>query len=269
MSDTVYGFELPILEEIGTALYGASVAADDGHTRRHRTGAGRFARWLRRPLVLVIVLVGVSGSVGGLALAGTFGGTAISPQAWVSGQRVQPESATEADQSADLAILRRPRVASDALPGSASSWTNDPADGSSGANPALSRSAQGLPAGAAWLIPGDGMICFDARYPIAGGGGTCQDDATVDSGRVLIFGYNQSAPNLLGLAGIVPDGVDSVTVTAPDGTTQSVTVHENVYLAEIPLQPGTFSVAFNGPSGPVTLTANDPVVGSAKVTQVP
>jgi hypothetical protein len=245
-----------LLPEVDQALFLA--AQRRARSRRLPLRLLPRGRRFSRSLVVALVFVSASGSLGGLALAGTFGGTAISPQAWVNGQRVQPEPAATADQSADLAILRRPRVASDALPGSPSSWTNDPADGSSGANPALSRSAQGLPAGAAWLIPGDGMICFDARFPIAGGGGTCQDDATVDTGRVLIFGYNQSAPNLLGLAGIVPDGVGTVTVTAPDGTTQSVTVHENVYLAEIPLQPGTFSVAFNGPNGPVTLSNHIP-----------
>jgi hypothetical protein len=257
-----------LIPEIDDALMAAAFRR--AHSRRQMFGLIRpRRRKLGRPLAVALALVCASGSVGGLALAGTFNDTPISPQAWVNGQRVQPEPAITADQSADLAILRRPRVASDALPGSPSSWTNDPADGSSGADPALSRSAQGLPAGAAWLIPGDGMICFDARFPIAGGGGTCQDDATVDTGRVLIFGFNQSAPNLLGVAGIVPDGVGTVTVTAPDGTTQSVTVHENVYLAEIPLQPGTFSVAFNGPNGPVTLSNPTPATSVRTATPTP
>jgi hypothetical protein len=86
---------------------------------------------------------------------------------------------------------------------------------------------------------------------------------------VMIFGGNQLAPDLLGIAGLVPDGVDTVTVTAPDGSTQLVPVHENVYLAEIHSQPGNFSVSFTAPNGPVTLTASDPVLGSTKATPVP
>jgi hypothetical protein len=256
-----------LLPEIDEALFLA--AQRRARSRRFPLSLLPQGRRLSRPLVVALVFLSASGSIGGLALAGTFAGTAISPQAWVDGQRVQPETAITAAQSADLAILRRPRVATDTLPGSPSSWTDDPADGSSGANPALSRSAQGLPAGAAWLIPGDGMICFDARFPIPGGGGTCQDNATVNAGRMMIFGSNQLAPDMLGIAGVVPDGVDSVTVTAPDGSTQSIPIHENVYLAEIHSQPGTFSVSFTGPNGPVTLTANDPVLGSAKATPLP
>ena len=106
------------------------------------------------------------------------------------------------------------------------------------------------------LIPGDGMICFDAHFPVAGGGGTCQPDATVNAGQVLISGFNDTAPNLQGIAGIVPDGVTTVTITAANEPAQSLSVYENVYMTEIAL--GSFTVSFNGPNGPVTLGANPP-----------
>lgn len=240
-----------LLPEIDEALL---LAAERRSRSRRTLWRIRERLSLGRPLVVALALLGASGSVGGLALAGTFDDTPISPQAWVDGQRVQPERAITPAQSAQLEILRRPRVPSDALPGDPSSWTDDPADGSSGANPALSRSAQGLPAGAAWLIPGDGMICVDVRFPIAGGGGTCQPDATVNAGQVLMSGFNDQAPGIQGIAGIVPDGVTTITIAPSNGPAQSVSVHENIYMTEIAL--GGFTVSFNGPDGPVTMNGN-------------
>ena len=220
------------------------------------------SRRFGRPLVLVVVLIGGSASAGGLALAGTFNQTAEDPQAWVNGQRVAPEQAIPPDQSADLAILRRPRVASDALSqAQASDYTNTP-DAAYGPNPALSRRAEGFTAGAAFLIPGNGNICFEAHFPVAGGGGTCGSDSEYPAGRVMIFGFNESAPGLIGVAGVVPDGVNMVTVTPANGPVQTLPVHENVYMTEIP--HGDFSVSFDGPNGPVSLNASDPTGDQAE-----
>jgi hypothetical protein len=47
-------------------------------------------RTISRPLIVAITVLGVSGSLGGLALAGTFNDGTISPQAWLNGQRVTP-----------------------------------------------------------------------------------------------------------------------------------------------------------------------------------
>ena len=206
----------------------------------------------RRPLVLAIVLVGASASAGGLALAGTFGGTAINPQAWVNGQRVQPEQANAPDQSAALGILRRPRVASDALPPEGIQAMTDSPSASSGANVNLSRRAQGITDGAAWVIPGDGQICtyFTAD---AGGGGTCQPDAAVtnDNWPPITSGNAIKDPGMTVVSGLVPDGVTQVTLTLGGGSTVTVPVHENVYLATV--HGGCTSVSYTGPNGPVTL----------------
>jgi len=226
---------------------------------RQRVGSLRRSRSsprVRRSLVLAAVLVGASASAGGLALAGTFSQTAENPQAWVNGQRVAPEQAIPPDQSTDLGILRRPRVASDALSqAQIAGYTNTP-DAAYGPNPALSRRAEGFTAGAAFLIPGQGNICFEARYPVAGGGGICGSDSSFNAGRAMMVGFSESAPGLVGVAGVVPDGVSNVAVTPVNGPTQTLQVHENVYMTEVP--HGDFSVSFDGPNGPVTLNASDP-----------
>jgi hypothetical protein len=58
--------ELPIVWEIGEALYAAAVASDRRVARRRRSQFGRPA------LAATIVLAGVGASASGLALAGTF-----------------------------------------------------------------------------------------------------------------------------------------------------------------------------------------------------
>ena len=229
----------------------------------------RPRRWLRRPLILAIVLAGASASAGGLALAGTFSGGTINPQAWVDGQRVQPEAAMTADQTA-IAILHRPRVASDALyPYDSQVFTNSPAGGAAGVTVSLSRRVQGLTSGAAWVIPAnDGVICLVAEnaqglaqdeepgplpathVPGASGVTYCAPASQVNTGWNVTYANTSNIPGWDYTAGIVPDRVSQVTVTAADGTTMSLPVHDNVWMGAVPGTP--VSVTFNGPNGPVT-----------------
>jgi hypothetical protein len=251
MSDTNNETGLPILDEIGAALYAASVAADHRRGARTRVLLRRGGRWLRRPLVIAVLLVGASGGVAGLALAGTFTGGSISPQQWIDGQRVVPEATIAPDQLSQLGILRRPRVASDVLPAAAAQGLTDSPTAASGANAELSRSAQGLTTGSAWLIPGNGMICFEYEDPPIGGGGTCQADAVVTSGQLVDIAGGATVPGTTLVAGVVPDGVTQVTLNLTGGGTVTATVHENVYLTTI--TAGLASVTFQGPNGAVTV----------------
>lgn len=250
MPNTFADPRLPIVDEIGEALYAAATAVAQPGRRRWPSALRR--RPGRSGVVVAILVLGLSGSAGGLALAGTFNGTAENPQAWVDGQRVQPEAAMTPDQTADLGILRRPRVASDALPSDEIQLFTESPAAANGPNIALSRSAQGLGGGAsAWLVPGNGMICFAYDNPGAGGGGTCQPDTLVNDGRMLLFGGYTSAHPVESVAGVVPDGVASVTLNATSGDTITVAVHENVYIATL---PGIVaSMTFQGADGLVTV----------------
>jgi hypothetical protein len=243
-------FEILHDELVRVAAQPHAVLATKPHVRAPRRP--RSSRRLPRSLVLAVVLVGASASAGGLALAGTFNQTAEDPQAWVDGQRVAPEQTIPPDQSADLGILRRPRVPSDALSAAQiSDWTNTPA-AANGPNPALSRQAQGLTDGSAWVIPGDGMICFEYLAAAGAlGGGTCQPDASIADGKWPVeTSGGQAAPGVTAVAGLVPDGVAQVALTLSSGATQAVAVHENVYLATV--HGGVASVSYTGPNGPVT-----------------
>jgi len=228
-----------------------------------------------RRLLVGVALLCLPGTLGGLALAGTFGGQRISPQQWVDGQRVQPEVAVTSAQSAHLGILRRPRVASDALlPADAFSVTHTPM-AANGVNPSLSRRVEGFASGAAWVIPGNGMVCLMAsnaqglamvserlppgsamprriaRVPGANGAAGCATDSNASKGWSAGTGGTSESPGMIFTAGIVPDGVSSVTVRLASGGSLSLPVHENIYMAEIHGWPS--SVSFTGPTGIVTI----------------
>ena len=221
-------------------------------SRKRSPRRPRSSRRFGRPLLLAIVLVGASASAGGLALAGTFSQTAENPQAWVNGQRVAAEQTIPPDQSADLGILRRPRVASDALSPLQISELTDSPTAANGPNPALSRQAQGLTGGSAWVVPGDGMICFeyDATAVGGGGGGTCQPDASVSNGDWPPMTSGSGSGGWTSVGGLVPDGVSQVALKLSDGSTETVAVHENVYLATV--NGGIASITYTGPNGTVT-----------------
>ncbi len=79
----------------------------------------------------------------------------------------------------------------------------------------------------------------------------CSPTSGIVGGKTYVVSGSRNAPGVEFLAGIVPDGVTSVTLTLTDGTTVDVTVHENVYTANV---HGAISeVSFTGPNGPVVL----------------
>ena len=244
-ADELGGFEQRLLHELRAIVVARGQLVPK--TRSHR-------RWRsRRALVAGAAFLSALGGVGGLALAGTLGGGTVSPEQWSSGARVVPEVAMTPDQTAQLGILRRPRDGSDVLPsGLVTEVTNTPGDGGYGLNPSLSRRALGASGGIAWLVPGNGNLCLEVRFPVAGGGGVCGPNAEFSSGREIAIGFSAQAPTVQGVAGVVPDGVDRVTITPMTGQELVTPVEGNVYNTEIPT--GAFSVMFTGPTGPITLT---------------
>ncbi len=139
----------------------------------------------------------------------------------------------------------------------------------------------GFSEGGAWLIPGKGMICLEtanaagvrqalqtmpagassprksARVRGALGDAACATNAEANEGFSAGTAGSADAPGLTATAGIVPDGVESVTVTLSGGGEARLRVHENVYMGEVRGWPA--SVSFLGPHGRVTLS-NGPVV---------
>jgi hypothetical protein len=249
--------DLPIVDEIGDALYRAAVA-EAAQRRRHARWRRRPASWSRRPLISLVALVGASATVGGIALAGGLGGgSPVTPDQFVAGKRPVAPAVVAPAQGATLAILRRGQVAADALPAAAASaLTAGAGVGASGPSVALSRRAQGLSGGAAWVVPAAGQVCLIAEAGPALGGAGCAPDATAANGRLLVFGSSARTPGIVFVAGLVPDGVPAVSVELAGGTTVSAPVAENVYVASIHGAPS--AVSFTGPAGAVTVSITLP-----------
>jgi hypothetical protein len=270
-------------------LYAASASRAGGAPPARR----RLRGLMRRHLVVVAVLVGVSGSAGGLAIADSLGGGTLTDQQYhYTGQRAVPVAAITAEQSAELAILRRPRTAADAIPSGA--IMSDPSSaidvGEDGANVDLSRLAQVSSGVAAWVLPAnDGLVCLavgpvdPGSGPSGGGPGcrpvaptspaaqsacdgpSCNDTVPPDqtiSGGNLQAGYGTGpGSNIDYIVGVVPDGVSSVTLTLLGGASESVPVRNNVYMTTL-RRTGYLPVYANlgenppPPSAPLTLTVS-------------
>ena len=162
---------------------------------------------------------------------------------------------------AAFGILRRDRVAFDAVPPMTGRLVLKSTFGVKiwGLNPDLARRAK-TQVGAAWIAPGNGLTCFVIDpYGIPDGAASaasssCGPDDILTSGKmVMSYHYLAKKPAHEFIAGLVPDGVEAVTAQLSDGTTQTLTVRDNVYTGE-----------WDGvTAGPLTFT--DPTSGDAVV----
>ena len=157
-----------------------------------------------------------------------------------------PVSSIQPDQADELAQLRRARSSDDALP---PRWGQDlTGDGGDeehfGANPALSRrTGPGV-----WLVPGDGFVCVANTTPDDGGMGLgCATPEDVDRGLLAPSDVDANGNGVV--TGVVPDGVDRVTLVDRDGSTRTAAVDRNTYRAAIDAK--IKEVRFTGADGGV------------------
>jgi hypothetical protein len=146
-----------------------------------------------------------------------------------------------ADQANSFAILRRPQVDNDQIPEHAWPRFEGGRIRELGVNPALARRVV-TALGEAWVIPGNGYVAMDV------GGMTA--NRTEHAARRGMITWTSRAPDHQNLVhGLVPDGVDEVTLLASNGATTAAVVTENVYGTVL---DGPFrSHRFVGPNGPV------------------
>jgi len=189
------------------------------------------------------VALGAAAVTAGVALASS--GSAISAgDATVAdgptiGAPVSQISSVAPDQAAAIGLLARPLGPGDAMTDAmVASQSSGGLVSAYGINPALARRAGGLADGGAWVIPGNGAICF-AAYGNAGGvadangGESCDTASDAIAGHEAMIASSQRAPGWLLVAGLVPDGVQSVTLTFADGSDETLPVSDNVYLTEL------------------------------------
>jgi hypothetical protein len=188
----------------------------------------------RRPWPMVKRHSRISAAVAFVALAAASAGLADAAGVLGTAQPTSPNTnqvapLAQAPDPTDLAmlgILRRPQQPGDALPTEADR-TQDPVARSTGENPALARKVSFGAIGDAWVIPADGGVCLQSQ------GAGCNTDADGHPPYIQTLGYRASDPGIYHVTGLVPDGVSSVDLHLTDGTVDTVTVQQNVYMANI------------------------------------
>lgn len=164
-----------------------------------------------------------------------------------------PQVTTIDEQALDAAsVLRRARDTGDSLPEELAGKIDARAD--FGMNPDLSRRAVGGTT-PVYLIPADDRVC--AAMTVGDGATvTCATTSDLAGGRVAPATVGL-ADGAIGIYGIVPDGVDSVSIAAGVNSTEAEVV-DNGYLAVIPAGSALESASYAGPSGPVEFPVYDP-----------
>lgn len=195
------------------------------YANRHlRAWLPRHPRRLRVALIATGTVFAMTGAA--LAASGVLSPNTAPPEA---GR--MPAEHLEPSVPAAFAILRRPITKADHVP-KADQVTFS---GASGANVQLARRARGLTAGIGWVVPGRDDICIITASETNQhqGGAGCTGDAAAIAGKLWLQGTTPTAPGMEFVAGLVPDGVPSVTLHLTTGSTMVVPVYENMYALEL------------------------------------
>jgi hypothetical protein len=167
----------------------------------------------------------------------------------------QPQiTAIESDAKRAMKLLREPRSAGDTLRDDLAARMDRRA--SFGLNPDLSRLAIKNATHSIYIIPAREHVCVAFTDPV-GVGLICPSTDDVAKGNA---GPATAALETGGVAifGVVPDGVDSVSVQTGASESIDVATERNAYYTVVP--PGTplRTVSYVGPSGPVEFPIYDP-----------
>jgi hypothetical protein len=157
------------------------------------------------------------------------------------------------DAQAALAVLTTKRTASDGMPRQVAERMA--ADAPFGMNPALSRLAIGNATNSVYVIPANRHVC--ASLTVGEGANLiCPSTDDVASGKA---GAATVTIETGGIAvyGLVPDGVESVTVRTA-GATSRLATERNAYYTVVPRGTVLHTVGYDGPSGPVEFPVSDP-----------
>jgi hypothetical protein len=186
---------------------------------------------------------------------------ALSVGAIASTDESNPPSAgvpqiTEIEPAASeaMSVFERARGSADALRADLAAKMDSHAD--FGMNPGLSRVSIGNATNSLYAVPARGRVC--AVLTVGEGANvTCPPTADIAGG--------QAAPATVVLAtgdiavyGLVPDGVDSVSVQTETTESTAVATQDNGYYTVVPAGTRLRTVRYGGPSGQVEFPIYDP-----------
>lgn len=152
-----------------------------------------------------------------------------------------------------LSVMQRPREQGDELPDGVAREMGDHA--LFGVNPDLSRRATGNATNSVYVVPANGHVCLSVTIN-EGARLSCTPSGRIAAG-IVGGGTIGISDELIAVYGIVPDGVDSVTVHAR-GLDRGVDVESNVYYAVVPADTPLQSLSYSGPSGRFSSPLSNP-----------
>jgi hypothetical protein len=152
-------------------------------------------------------------------------------------------AAVSAEQAQSFAILRRPQLKTDRLPRSHGETFEGGLIGRCGLNPDLARRAV-TQLGDVWVVPGDGYIALVV-------GGMVCNRTEIAARHGMVTWTSGSGALQDHVHGLVPDGVEQVSLVAANDASTTVAVNDNVYGTV--LDGHLRSVRFVGPTGTVDL----------------
>jgi len=165
-----------------------------------------------------------------------------------SGQGVTQATTIEQDALDALGVLRVQRTTSDALPEGVAGPLDENAR--FGMNPDLSRLAIGQATNSVYVIPASDHVCV-ALTVGEGVGMTCTATEDVAEGNASPVVGMVNDGSAIAIFGIVPDGVDSVTIGTGMSSATEIETTNNVYYTAVEAGTALHSVSYSGPNGEV------------------
>lgn len=203
---------------------------------------------LKRNITFVLASLAALMVLAVVAVAQT-GGDESSP-----GEGVPQVMSIEADAKAAMSVLDRSRTGDDAMPAEvAVSLGENP---EFGMNPDLSRESIETLSNSVYVIPADGHVC-SSLTATSGANVTCAETEDIAAGDVGPSTVTQ-AGGAIAIYGMVPNGVESVTVETGESSSDVVAVQDNAYYTVVPEGTALRSLSYAGPSGVVEFALYDP-----------
>lgn len=171
-----------------------------------------------------------------------------------------PSQITEIEPEAReaMAVLDRDRTAGDALPEALATKMDEHSD--FGMNPNLSRLSIGNMTNSVYVIPANGHVC--ASLTVGDGANlTCPPTGDIAAGKVGAATVTLETGGI-GIYGLVPDGVESVSVQTATSESTGVATEDNAYYTVVPAGTPIRTLRYTGPSGPVEFPIYDPASAS-------
>lgn len=204
----------------------------------------------KRILSLLVVAAALVSVVTVVALAEADGDVDPVPD----GSGAAQVTSVTAEAADAVSALAEARTASDEMPAEAEAQIDEHAD--FGMNPDLSRRSVGGTS-SVYLLPASDHVCAAL---------TNGDTTTVTCPEIDEITGGGAGPatvmltgEAIGVFGVVPDGVESVTLAYGDGQSRTLEVTDNAYFAALAAGTPVGSVSYDGPTGTVDFPIVDPL----------